>query len=51
MLVRLVEEFRRGTKVWSPGRFLEVTEDEAKALIESGTAVPIRRYELSKETR
>jgi hypothetical protein len=51
LLVQLVEEYRRGARSWLPGAFLEVTELEAGALIESGAAVPIRRFDLSREFR
>jgi hypothetical protein len=51
MLVRLVEEHRRGADRLAVGSLLDLPDDEAMVLVQDGIAVPASRERLATEIR
>jgi hypothetical protein len=51
LLVRLVDEYRRGADVLRPGVLLDVDVSEAASLIVGGRAVPVVVDRRAVETR
>jgi hypothetical protein len=51
LLVRLVEEYRRGADILPPGALIDIDAFEAAPLIQGGRAVPAAAEQLAVETR
>jgi hypothetical protein len=51
VVIRLVEEHRRGLTTLLPGSLIEISDAEAMILLQDGIAIPANRDDVARETR
>jgi hypothetical protein len=51
LTVRILHEIRRGRAILAPGVLVDVPDDEAASLIETGVAIPVVADVVGREQR